>query len=248
MTTDKMTQADRAESRAAIRRRAKIEKQKTSATSKQLIANADAEMDRQFTAEDLRIKHTLDRAAADVAKINAWVTAQFDAMGVATELRSYWSLRQVGGGYRDKDHRSELRRKVRIEVAAWEERRFGEIDAWEDLALTALAKAGMTSDAALAMLESLPPVDEALPAIDNLLGPVEEQPIAVIENTREGRRQAVLRALDADGSRSDREIGRLLGMDHKTVGKIRAHRGELSNLGGEFPESDGELPGASSST
>jgi hypothetical protein len=199
-------------------------------------------MERVFTAEDLGIQAVLDQGQREVEKTNALMRAKFDAMGVADDLRSEYRVFRLGGGYGSKDHRSELRRKVRVEADAAVKRRLAEIGAWEDDALKEVTLAGLTSDAARSMLEALPLVDETLPAIDDLLGPVEEQPLAVIDNTRESKRQAVLRALDKDGSRSNREIGRLLGVDHKTVGRIRADHAEIPNVGGEIPESDGELP------
>jgi hypothetical protein len=46
--------------------------------------------------------------------------------------------------------------------------------------------------------------------------------------TREQRRQLIAREITADPGRSDREIGRLLGVDHKTVGSVRRElRGEV---------------------
>jgi ParB-like chromosome segregation protein Spo0J len=47
--------------------------------------------------------------------------------------------------------------------------------------------------------------------------------------TREQRRSLIANELTRDGSRSDREIGRLLGCDHKTVGAVRRE------LAGEIP-------------
>jgi ParB-like chromosome segregation protein Spo0J len=48
--------------------------------------------------------------------------------------------------------------------------------------------------------------------------------------TREQRRELIRAELTRDDSRSDREIGRLIGVDHKTVGAVR------KELAGEIPQ------------
>jgi hypothetical protein len=53
---------------------------------------------------------------------------------------------------------------------------------------------------------------------------------------REAKRQAFAAALAANPNRSDREIGRLAGVDHKTVGKWRAESGEIPSESEEIPE------------
>lgn len=53
--------------------------------------------------------------------------------------------------------------------------------------------------------------------------------------TREQRRQLIAKELAADPSRSDREIGRLLGVDHKTVGSTRRQGGEIPQGGSIYP-------------
>lgn len=229
--------------RSLITKRTKLEKQKAQAEHDHLIANADAEMDRRFTAEDLGIERIVDQARAEIKLINARMDAAFDALGVAKELRGKYRLSYTPNYYRaDKDQRSELRRKVRVEADAWLKQRLAEIDAWEFKALAALVTESMTEAEAEEVMASLPDVTDALPRVAGIIGPVEAQPLAVIESSRDAKRLAVLGALSTDSSRSDRQIGRLLGIDHKTVSKVRAEAGEIPAHGGESFAPGGEIP------
>lgn len=237
-----MTATERNELRSLTKRRAKLEKTKAQAHGEQLIANADAEMGRRFKVEDLGIQAIVEEVAAQVDKVRALMNARLDAMGVAQDLRPDIRLVTSAGGYRSKDHRAELRREARVNIAAAVKRRLAEIDAWEVEALTELAQSALTSEAARSILAGLPNVSDSLPAVADILGPVDDQPLAVIEGGRAAKHRAILGALSSDGSRSDREIGRLLGVDHKTVAKVRNGAGEIPAATGEFPSESGDFP------
>ncbi|MEP9381118.1 hypothetical protein [Nocardioides sp. KR10-350] len=230
--------------KSLIAKRVKVEKQKAKAHGAQLIANADAELDRRFQLEDLGVEKIAEQVEEKVEALRRELDARFDALGVSRDLRGRIYFGYHPGGSREPAHRSEERRKARVEVEAAVERRITEIEAWEYEALTALATKVLTPEDAEALMAMLPEVTEALPAVTDIIGPVEEQPLAVIESGREAKRRAILKALGTDGSRSDREIGRLIGVDHKTVAKVRAQVGELPAASGDLPTLAGEIPTA----
>ncbi|HEY9289642.1 MAG TPA: hypothetical protein VIP98_00035 [Microlunatus sp.] len=88
-----MSQGERREFASLIKQRAKLEKQKAEAYGKQLIANADTEMERQFQVEDLGIQ-----------KIQDWVS------------EGYPSTVRIGG--RVQFDRDQLDRELDALVAA----------------------------------------------------------------------------------------------------------------------------------
>lgn len=64
----------------------------------------------------------------------------------------------------------------------------------------------------------------------------------MIESSRDAKRLAIVGALSLNASRTDREIGRLLGIDPKTVKRVRAERGEIHSPGGEIPADSVDFP------
>jgi hypothetical protein len=236
-----MSSAERTALRSLIGKRARVEKAKVEAYVKTLVANGDAELERTFSIEDMHITEIFEQTQVKVDQLKAVMNAQLDALGVSKELRPSLSFYMDRGGYRDRDHRSELRRKVRVEAEAAGKRWAADIEAWELGALEELARTTMTSAAAHGVLDRLPEATDTLPAVVNLIGTVETQPVAAIESSREAKHLAIVGALTIDGSRSDREIGRLLGFDHKTVAKVRQQRGEIPSASEDFPTEDGEI-------
>ena len=56
--------------------------------------------------------------------------------------------------------------------------------------------------------------------------------------TRDAKRQAIAAALAANPDGSDREVARLTGVDHKTVGKLRGQGGEIPSPTEELPTTE----------
>jgi hypothetical protein len=118
---------------------------------------------------------------------------------------------------------------------------------------TELITPALSSGAAIEALEAMPSVDQLMPVLDvDEIGPgvadedqmhpryrnwepPTESVSAVLTpssaTTREAKRDAVARALAAEPTASDRAIARTVGVDHKTVGKLRG-----------IPQSHGDIP------
>jgi len=126
---------------------------------------------------------------------------------------------------------------------------------------TELIRDGLETAAAVAYVEAMPTPDELLPPVavaelepgasrdrydtDEMRAryggwtPPQEAAGALLTpstaTSREDKRREVAAALAADPSGSDRAIAQRVGVDHKTVGKLRA-------VAGDFPSHDGEVP------
>jgi hypothetical protein len=122
---------------------------------------------------------------------------------------------------------------------------------------------GLSSHEARAVIDAMPRVQELMPALslDDLGVRTWQPPVDAAQILTAGldpverRRRQIRYAIESNPGASDRYIGQLLGVDHKTVGKYRRGLGQVGELPGESPadeaaggESVGNSPSAPDGT
>src|SRR4051812_2675035 len=115
---DEMTSTERRELRSLINARTKLEAEKVTVLIADRIVEADKELNRRFSLEDLQIRELVEELQAQVEVLNQKIRAQCDELGVHKTLRPGLNIRFHDGGYASKDHRSELRREAKIKAEA----------------------------------------------------------------------------------------------------------------------------------
>jgi hypothetical protein len=263
-----MTKADRANLERLARKRAKVTKTKVGERVKVLRADVEDQLSAQYEFDDSLWAELTRHANAEVAKVDAEIEKICRRLGIPEEFRPTVALSWYKrGGNAVASRRTELRKLAyaRIDAAA----ESAKVTIEENLleVETELIRDGLESTEAAAYLKSMPTPEQLLPQVK--VGELEqpkgrgaeyrdaeygryggwEPPMEVAgalltpssATNREEKRQAIRAALAANPERSDRELGRLAGADHKTVGKMRAEGGEIPDDGGEIPSGDAEV-------
>lgn len=261
-----MSRADRGNLERLARKRAKVATSMIGERVKVLRADVEDQLSAEYEFDDAVWADITRQAQAEVAKADAKVASICRAMGVAEHLRPSLTVGWQGRGENAlASRRTELRRlaHTRIDAAAESakvaiERSLLEVE-------TGLIRDGLESAQAVKFIEAMPSPDELLSPVrvgelepeaahsrDNRFGdemrgrfggwspPLEAAGELLTPSSatnREAKRQAVAQALAANPQASNRELGRLVGADHKTVGKLRS-------VGGEIPSDRGEVPTA----
>ena len=179
MTDDKMTAAERNSLLVLLRQRERVAKLDAAEYATTLMADFEAKLATVYAPEDhpvwAQMHEAVDKAVADA---NAKIAETCRELGVprkfAPGLRAGWYGR---GENASKDRRAELRRVAATEVAARVKRAQAAIAKASVEAQTHIIAAGLTSEAARALLAELPTPAQLLPnldvgAIERLAGPL----------------------------------------------------------------------------
>lgn len=249
--SDPMTRAERTELAALARKRGRLAKAEVDERARTMYAEAEARLTHGEAMDDAAWQELMDAARTAVDELNERVHAVAAARGIPRELWPSagfgWSSR---GSAESPRRRAELRANVKARLDAEAARAKRIIDADVLRVETELVAAGLTSEAAAGFLAAMPSPAELMASVVLELPDVPQwtpDPEAVAAllspSTRRGneaKRAAVLAALAANPAASDREVGRLAAVDHKTVARLR---GEIPTAGGESPRQEGAVDG-----
>jgi hypothetical protein len=243
-----MNKSERDELLCLARSRARLAKTEAAQREKVLLAEAEDLMTAEFEARDELWAEATVIAEEACAKANEQIAAQCGLLGIparhAPKLTLHWSSQS--SEFRDRTRRGELRKLAEKRLAALTSTAKLEIDRKLLATETALIAPSLESEDARGFLEAMPTAEQLMPSLtlDDLgvkhWQPPEGAASALLSpsTTADRKRRKVLRAIEANPGASDREIGRLAGVDHKTVAACRRNAGELPAPGGELPTGD----------
>jgi hypothetical protein len=240
-----MNKSDRDELLRLARSRARLAKTEAAQREKILLAEIDDLMAAEFEARDELWADAVVIAEEAAAKANGQIAAQCALLGIparyAPRLVLHWSGRSPEFARRQ----GELRKVAQSRLAALTSAAKLEIDRQQLATETALITPSLESEDARAFLEAMPTAEQLMPSLSlDDLGVKTWQPpegaasaLLTPSTTADRKRRKVLRAIEAHPGASDREVGRLAGVDHKTVAVYR-RAGEIPAPGGEIPAAE----------
>ncbi len=265
----RMTKADRGDLERIARKRARLAKSQIGERVKVLRADVEDQLSAEHKFDDATWADITQQASIQVAAADAQIAEICRRNGVPEDLRPSLSLSWHGRGENAlASRRSELRKlaQARIDAAAETAKVTIETSLLE--VETKLIRDGLASSEAVAFLQAMPTPEQLLLPVDvTELAPLEGQrwdgaddyrarvggwhpPTDTASqlltpstmNNREEKRRTIAAALAEHPEHSDRQIARLAGADHKTVGKLRTKAGDFPTEAGEIPTEDGEIP------
>jgi hypothetical protein len=164
----RMTKAERDDLVRLIRSRERIAKSAAQQRSAQMLV----EFERQVSAAHAFDSNEVWNAAMEagdraVQEAMDKIEAESARLGIPEEFRPklacYWQSR---GSNAFSERRTELRRLAQAEIAAIEKAAFVQIEAQSVAAQTRIIADGLDSEAAIAFLNELPPVEQLMPPLD----------------------------------------------------------------------------------
>jgi hypothetical protein len=204
----------------------------------------------EFQARDELWADATEIAEEAAAKANAIIVARCADLGIpakdAPRLELGWSAR--GRDFSDYTRRGELEKLAKKRLDALTAKAKAAIDRKLLDTETALIAGSLESEDARAILATMPTAEQLMPPLSlDDLGVTTWQPpegaaaeLLTPSTPADRRRRKALRAIAAHPGASDREIGRLTGMDGKTVAKYRTTAAELPAPDAEIRTDDEE--------
>lgn len=164
MTEPRMTNGERNELKMLANERARLAMTQVRSLAADRLVELNRQLEAQWRAEDFQIQELLKEMQQLAAEANAKIDARCDELGIHKELRPQVSagLGRYGVG---NDRRAQLRQMAKDENDAAIKRAAHHIDTWKLEARTELVRDGLTTEAAMSFLESMPPTPDLLPAI-----------------------------------------------------------------------------------
>lgn len=255
-----MSRADRANLERLARKRAKLATAQLGERVKTLKAEVEDQLSAIYEFSDDLWADINAAAQAAVASADAQVAEACRRAGIPDAFRPRLALNWAGRGQNAVPaRRAELRKLAYARIDEGAETAKVTIASSLLEVETELISGGLESGEAAAFIRAMPTADELLAPVD--VGELEpgggaqrhwEPAPAVVSElltpstaaTREAKRRAVVAALAAAPAASNRQIARAAGVDHKTVGKLRAAVGETPHAGGDFPADSPGSPAA----
>jgi hypothetical protein len=201
MTTPAMTHAECEGLQRLVRQREKVLKSAAKQRSAELLADFENQMGQQYSFDQDEVWEMAAKAAKTaIAKAQAQIHARCRELGIpdqfAPSIDASWYQR---GESATASRRKELRGMAQTRIAAIEAKAIVQIELSCLEAQTALAVAGLTTDAARRFVEALPKIETLMPALSfaEVAGepPVAEQLISsnALRQRRWRERQALRR-------------------------------------------------------
>jgi hypothetical protein len=269
LTPSPMTAKDRDKLAVLARKRAKVTETMVSERVNVLRADVEDQLAANYKFDDARWADINQRTMREVAKTDAEIAAICRRVGIPEHLRPKISVGWDSRGENLlASRRAELRKLAYARIDAAAESAKVHIGVSLVDVETELIRDGLESAEAIAYLDSMPTPEQLLPQIavaelepgtptrrhgkseEDFRGrfggwePPTGAGAALLTpssaSIREEKRQAIAAALTANPGQSDRQIASLVGVSHKTVGKLRSVAGEIPTEGGEIPSDDGE--------
>jgi hypothetical protein len=181
--TGRMTKSERDDLVRLVKQREKLAKSAAEQRSAMMLADFEREIAAIHTFDKNEIWRAAMAAGLEAAqKANEAVVAEATRLGIPPEFhpKIQWHWQSRGeNAYRER--RSELRKVAEAEIAAMEKTARVQIEARSIEAQTEIIANGLDSEAAIAFLEKLPPIETLMPALD---------PITIQRKIAERARQA----------------------------------------------------------
>jgi hypothetical protein len=162
----RMTAAERQELGKLVRANARVAKDDIDARGKSLLADAESKLAARYKVEDAAWKDITAEANRMVEEADARIAAICRERGVPEEFRPGLLLSWYGRGENAVSaRRAELRKVAQAEVAARVATAKVEIDRQSAALMTSIARDGLTSETALALVAALPRPEDLLPPL-----------------------------------------------------------------------------------
>jgi hypothetical protein len=169
--TGRMTKSERDDLVRLVKQREKLAKSAAEQRSAMMLADFEREIAAIHTFDKNEIWRAAMAAGLEAAqKANETVVAEATRLGIPPEFhpKINWHWQSRGeNAYRER--RSELRRVAAAEIAAMEKTARVQIEARSIEAQTEIIANGLDSEAAIAFLEKLPPIETMMPALDPIM-------------------------------------------------------------------------------
>ncbi|MBD9522413.1 hypothetical protein IB262_21185 [Ensifer sp. ENS02] len=163
-----MTKSEREELQRLVRQREKVMKSAAKQRSLELLADFENQISAEYSFDDDAVWAEATRLAdIEVKKAQEVVARRCAELGIPRQFAPGLSLGWRHRGYNNmlNARRTELRTAAKAHVAALEARAITEIEQASVDAQTQLALAGLTSEAALTFVASLPTVESLMPQL-----------------------------------------------------------------------------------
>lgn len=162
-----MTKGEREDLLRLVRQREKVFKSAAKQRSAELLADFENQMGQQYSFDQDDVWREANRQAKqEVAKAQEKVAARCVELGIparfAPELNVHWYSR---GENAAKERRQELRTMAKTRIDEIERKAITQIEVQSLHAQEQIAIHGLTSAAAKAFINSLPPVEEIMPKL-----------------------------------------------------------------------------------
>lgn len=205
-----MTKGEREDLQRLVRQREKILKEAAKQRSAELLADFENQMGQEFSFDQDPVWALLaEDAKAFQKKADQMMAESCAKRGVPKRFAPSWSVHWNHRGYDNllDKRKAELRRMARTQIAAIEQKAIVDIGMRSVEAQTALAMAGLTSEAAQNFLQALPSIEKLMPSLSfaEVAGeadpPVAEQLVSsnALRQRRFRERQAALQKGNAEG-------------------------------------------------
>ena len=163
-----MTKSEREELQRLVRQREKVMKSAAKQRSLELLADFENQISAEYSFDDDAVWAEATRLAdIEVKKAQEVVARRCAELGIPRQFAPGLSLGWRHRGYNNmlNARRTELRTAAKAHVAALEARAITEIEQASVDAQTQLALAGLSSEAALTFVASLPTVESLMPQL-----------------------------------------------------------------------------------
>jgi hypothetical protein len=168
MSADKMTKADIDRIERTLRQRQKVGEDHIKARRLAIIADGEMQLAARYSAEDLNIRELVTDLNARVEAVNAEIAVRAKAMGIpkqfAPSVGAYYDWR---GENASKDRRAEYRRVLHAQADERAATATAELHRRTLIAQEKLVFGTLDTAEAAAFFESMPTVDELLPAFSD---------------------------------------------------------------------------------
>lgn len=162
-----MGKGEREELQRLIRQREKVLKSAAKQRSAELLADFENQLGTIFSFDDDKVWAAATKAAeAEVAKAQEVVAARCVELGIPKRFAPELDLQWYGRGENAvKERRGELRKMATTRIEAIAAKAIVDIEMASVGAQTEIARAGLTSAAAVAFIEKLPAVEALMPRL-----------------------------------------------------------------------------------
>jgi hypothetical protein len=162
-----MTKGERAELQQLLRQRERVLRASAKQRSAELLADFENHLGQIYRFDqDAVWKKAYAAAEAEVEKAKRHIEAQCAKLGIPPQFAPNLGVHWYGRGQNStKERRAELRKMAETRIAAIEQAAMVEIGKITVEAQTAVAVSGLTSDAARAFCDKLPPIEKLMPQL-----------------------------------------------------------------------------------
>jgi hypothetical protein len=164
MTNTRMTAGERHELKTLANERARLAMTQVRSLAADRLVELNRQLEATWAIEDFEIGEMWKELRETANAANAKIAARCDELGIHPDMRPRITT-GFGRPSIDSTRRAQLRQMAKDENEAAIKRAAHQIDTWRLETRTNLVREGLTSDAAMSFLESMPGAADLLPAI-----------------------------------------------------------------------------------